>query len=260
MQSRTSAPSCSRVDRRSPVIPRSPVPSWWAATTCGSGKYARKHAPGVNFTNVPPANSVPFLILPGKLGLREPADGRFCHPKSRQRHARRVHHPGRCLAEQPVRLRHLGKGQQQPAGDPSWNQDDNGENNQIPTIFYGANVKTGAYGELVSHYNVLSTLERCPSLGCLTGNAAAVPPLLDIWVRFKKKSFPVDLGGHGGSRRARPAHRATATRCRTCASPKTEATCATDDCLKSTRRACCTGASPQLLLNNLTMTAAFSCP
>jgi len=34
------------------------------STTCGSGKYARKHAPWVNFTNVPPANSVPFSSFP----------------------------------------------------------------------------------------------------------------------------------------------------------------------------------------------------
>src|SRR6185295_571858 len=34
------------------------------STTCGSGKYARKHAPWVNFTNVPPTNSVPFSSFP----------------------------------------------------------------------------------------------------------------------------------------------------------------------------------------------------
>jgi acid phosphatase len=63
------------------------------STTCGSGKYARKHAPWVNFTNVPPASSA-FLVLPAKLGLREPANRRVCHPKSRQRSARRVRRPG----------------------------------------------------------------------------------------------------------------------------------------------------------------------
>ena len=60
----------------------------------------------------------------------------------------------------------------------TWDEDDNGENNQIPTIFYGANVKTGAYGELVTHYNVLSTLEQMYGLNT-TGNAAAIT---DIWV------------------------------------------------------------------------------
>jgi hypothetical protein len=63
----------------------------------------------------------------------------------------------------------------------TWDEDDNGENNQIPTIFYGANVKTGAYGEPVTHYNVLSTLEQMYGLNT-TGNAATVPAITDIWV------------------------------------------------------------------------------
>jgi len=63
----------------------------------------------------------------------------------------------------------------------TWDEDDNGENNQIPTIFYGANVKTGAYGEPVTHYSVLSTLEQMYGLNA-TGNAATVPAITDIWV------------------------------------------------------------------------------
>src|SRR6201999_3628349 len=31
---------------------------------CSAGKYARKHVPWANFTNVPPANSVPFSAFP----------------------------------------------------------------------------------------------------------------------------------------------------------------------------------------------------
>jgi hypothetical protein len=30
--------------------------------------------------------------------------------------------------------------------------------NQIPTIFYGANIQTGKYTEHITHYNVLHTL------------------------------------------------------------------------------------------------------
>ena len=48
--------------RRLPAIPRT-CPSV-GSTTCGSGKYARKHAPWVNFTNVPPADSMPFSSFP----------------------------------------------------------------------------------------------------------------------------------------------------------------------------------------------------
>ena len=41
----------------------------------------------------------------------------------------------------------------------TWDEDDYGGNNQVPTIFYGAGVKTGQYGEQINHYNVLRTVE-----------------------------------------------------------------------------------------------------
>jgi len=63
----------------------------------------------------------------------------------------------------------------------TWDEGDNGENNQIPTVFYGANVKTGAYGEPVTDYSVLFTLEQMYGLNT-TGNAATVPAVTDIWV------------------------------------------------------------------------------
>src|SRR6516164_3353881 len=34
------------------------------STVCSAGKYARKHVPWANFTNVPPTNSLPFSAFP----------------------------------------------------------------------------------------------------------------------------------------------------------------------------------------------------
>jgi hypothetical protein len=61
----------------------------------------------------------------------------------------------------------------------TWDEDDNGVTNQIPTIFTGQNVRPGNYSEMsierapglgVDHYNVLRTIENLYGLG--TCNAA----------------------------------------------------------------------------------------
>ena len=62
----------------------------------------------------------------------------------------------------------------------TWDEDDDGSRNQIPTVFYGAHVQPGTYNEQISHYNVLSTLEQMYGLP-KTGYAANAPAITDIW-------------------------------------------------------------------------------
>jgi acid phosphatase len=62
----------------------------------------------------------------------------------------------------------------------TWDEDDNTPRNQIPTVFYGANVRPGIYNEPISHYNVLSTLEEMYGLPKL-GYATRAPAITDIW-------------------------------------------------------------------------------
>lgn len=62
----------------------------------------------------------------------------------------------------------------------TWDEDDGGSRNQIPTVFYGAHVQPGTYNEQISHYNLLSTLEQMYGLP-KTGNAMNAPPITDIW-------------------------------------------------------------------------------
>ena len=62
----------------------------------------------------------------------------------------------------------------------TWDEDDNNSRNQIPTVFYGANVRPGTYDETISHYNVLSTLEQMYGLPKL-GYATRAPAITDIW-------------------------------------------------------------------------------
>ena len=62
----------------------------------------------------------------------------------------------------------------------TWDEDDDGPRNQIPTVIYGAHVQPGSYSEQISHYNVLSTLEQMYGLP-KTGNAAIAPAIASIW-------------------------------------------------------------------------------
>ncbi|MCA9246064.1 MAG: DNRLRE domain-containing protein [Planctomycetales bacterium] len=53
--------------------------------------------------------------------------------------------------------------------------------NHIPTIFVGANVQPGEYSEVISHFNVLRTIEDMYDLPH-AGQAANAAPITDVWV------------------------------------------------------------------------------
>lgn len=147
---------------------------------CGSGKYARKHAPWVSFTNVPRTCSVPFSAFPAPSNYASLPTVSFVIPNLGN-----DMHDG-SIAQGDTWLRN----NLSPYADwakannslliLTWDEDENTARNQIPTIFYGANVKTGTYGEPISHYNVLSTLEQMYGLP-KTGYAAQAPAITDIW-------------------------------------------------------------------------------
>ena len=85
------------------------------STVCSAGKYARKHVPWANFTNVPPANSLPFSAFPMGNYASLPTVS-FVIPNNDDNMHDGSIAPGRCLAEpRAVGLRQLGGGQQQPA-------------------------------------------------------------------------------------------------------------------------------------------------
>jgi phospholipase C len=61
-----------------------------------------------------------------------------------------------------------------------WDEDDGSQNEQVPYIFYGANVKTGQYPETVNHYNLLRTFEDMFNATPI-GNSTSVSAITDIW-------------------------------------------------------------------------------
>lgn len=62
----------------------------------------------------------------------------------------------------------------------TFDEDDYGAENRIPTIMYGARVRPGRYVGRISHYNVLRTLLDMYELPAFA-EAAAASPILDVW-------------------------------------------------------------------------------
>jgi len=149
------------------------------SAVCSAGKYARKHVPWANFTNIPPTNSVPFSAFPMGSYASLPTVS-FVIPNNDDNM-----HDGSIAAGDAWLNRQLSGYANWAVANNSllivtWDEDDNGSRNQIPTVIYGAHVQPGTYNEQISHYNVLSTLEQMYGLP-KTGNAAAAPAITAIW-------------------------------------------------------------------------------
>lgn len=149
------------------------------SAVCSAGKYARKHVPWANFTNIPPTNSVPFSAFPMGSYASLPTVS-FVIPNNDDNM-----HDGSIAAGDAWLNRQLSGYANWAVANNSllivtWDEDDNTRRNQIPTVFYGAHVQRGSYNEPITHYNVLSTLEQMYGLP-KTGNAAAAPAITAIW-------------------------------------------------------------------------------
>jgi acid phosphatase len=146
---------------------------------CSAGKYARKHVPWANFTNVPPANSLPFSAFPMGNYANLPTVS-FVIPNNDDNM-----HDGSVAQGDAWLSRELSGYANWAVANNSllivtWDEDDDGPRNQIPTVIYGAHVQPGTYNEQISHYNVLSTVEQMYGLP-KTGNAANAPAIATIW-------------------------------------------------------------------------------
>jgi len=150
------------------------------STTCSAGKYARKHAPWVNFSNVPTANSVPFSAFPPPSDYGRLPTVSFVIPNlDNDMHDGSIAQGDTWLSNNVSAYANWARANNSLLL-ITWDEDDNSGNNQIPTIIVGANVLPGAYAETISHYNVLSTIEQMYGLP-KSGNAATAPAIGDIW-------------------------------------------------------------------------------
>jgi phospholipase C len=147
---------------------------------CAAGKYARKHVPWANFSNVPPATSVPFSAFNARADYSSLPTVSFVIPNLDN-----DMHDGTIAAADAWLQQNLGAYANWAVVNNSllivtWDEDDNGPTNQIPTMIFGADVKPGQYNEVISHYNVLSTVEQMYGLP-KTGLAANAPAINSIW-------------------------------------------------------------------------------
>jgi phosphatidylinositol-3-phosphatase len=62
----------------------------------------------------------------------------------------------------------------------TFDEDENTEGNHIMTVFYGARVRPGQYGQALTHYNTLRTLTDLYGLAPLA-NAITVSPVVGCW-------------------------------------------------------------------------------
>lgn len=145
---------------------------------CHDGPYARKHVPWLNFSNVPPTVSMPVSAFSGDGSLPTVS---FVVPDLDN-----DMHDGSIAAADDWLAAHLaGYADWAKANNGllifTWDEDDDSADNRIPTIFYGADIRPGTYGQPITHYNVLSTVEEIYGLP-KTGQAATAPVVAGIWL------------------------------------------------------------------------------
>jgi acid phosphatase len=150
------------------------------STECKAGKYARKHVPWVSFSNIPANYSLPFSAFPAPSNYASLPTVAFVIPNLDD-----DMHDGSIAQGDAWLYQNLSQYAEWAKANSSlliltWDEDDNTSRNQIPTVIYGANVRSGTYNEPISHYNVLSTLEEMYGLPKL-GYATRAPAITDIW-------------------------------------------------------------------------------
>lgn len=144
---------------------------------CTAGGYARKHAPWVNFSNVPASASKPFGAFAGDGSLPTVS---FVIPDLDD-----DMHDGSIADGDSWLAAHLaGYADWAKANNSllivTWDEDDDRADNHIATIFYGAGVRPGTYDTPINHYSVLSTIQEMYGLP-RTGQAASAAPIAGIW-------------------------------------------------------------------------------
>jgi acid phosphatase len=147
------------------------------SSVCTAAGYARKHAPWVNFSNVPLSASKPLGAFT--------ADGSLPTVSFVIPNLDNDMHDGSIADADGWLAAHLGGYANWAKANNSllivtWDEDDDRADNHIATIFYGAGVRPGSYDTPINHYNVLSTVQQIYGL-TKTGQAAAAAPITGIW-------------------------------------------------------------------------------
>ncbi|HEX8092426.1 alkaline phosphatase family protein [Jatrophihabitans sp.] len=149
-------------------------------TGCGSGAYARKHNPWVNFGELPTTVNQPLTAFPGDLS-RLPEVSFVIPNLDNDMHDGTVAEGDRWLRA------HLGAYADWSTAHNSLlivtaDEDDKSHDNRIATIVTGAQVRPGRYSVRTDHYGLLATLLAGYGLTPF-GEAARAQPITTIWSR-----------------------------------------------------------------------------
>jgi phosphoesterase family protein len=150
-------------------------------TGCTYLKYARKHNPWSDFSNVPTTDNKPFAgYFPSDYSTLPPVS--IVVPNLND-----DMHDG-TIQQGDTWLRNNMSDYvnwtytHNSLFIVTWDEDDSLHGNNIPTIFVGPMVNPGNYSEHITHYNVLRTVEDMYSTG-YAGQSANVSPITDIWMQ-----------------------------------------------------------------------------
>ena len=145
---------------------------------CSSGEYARKHNAVANFTGLPAAMNDTFAQFPASYAKLPTVS--FVDPNLLD-----DMHDGTITQGDSWLKTHFSRYVRWATANNSlliltWDEDDGSAGNQVATIFAGAHVRPGRYGENITHYSVLRTIEQAYGLKPLR-NAAAAAPITDVF-------------------------------------------------------------------------------
>lgn len=143
---------------------------------CAAGKYARKHNPWVNFSNVPDSANLPFSAFPADFSALPKVA--FVVPDLAN-----DMHDGSVAAGDAWLKSNIDAYAQWAQTHNSlliltFDEDDYLTlSNRVPTIMVGAGIRPGTYNEPVNHYSMLATVESIFGLPRLT----SALPVTDVF-------------------------------------------------------------------------------
>lgn len=146
-------------------------------TGCGSGEYARKHNPWVDFSNVPATSNLVysgFPKVPPTLSIVVPNLCDDMHDCSTQTGDTWLKNNLPAILKYDASHGGLLV--------LTWDEadPDNNGTNQIATLLIGPTVKPGAYNQRIDHYSVLRAIEKIVGAAC-TANACSAANIKSIW-------------------------------------------------------------------------------
>ena len=145
---------------------------------CTSRKYASKHVPWVDFSNIPPNDNQPFTSFPANFD-NLPTVAWVIPDQDGDMHDGSVQQGDAWLKKNLANYVAWARNHNSLLI-VTWDEDEDTDVNRIPTIFVGPMVKPGKYSEKIDHYSVLRTLEAMYGLP-YAGKSSSASAITDVW-------------------------------------------------------------------------------